>query len=267
MTITDHTTPEALSALGPRGVPSEHGESQQAGADDGKSMIRVFIVTGVRLFREGLAHVLRREPGIAVVGACEDYGEFVQRVAERHVDVALVDTSSSEGLAAIRNGLSAAPGVRMIALGMTEDGDHVHAYAESGVSGFVHHGDSIDDLLAAIDRIARGEMSCSPRIAAALVRHVASLAAERETNGGGTHLTRRELEIVGLIDEGLSNKQIARRLQIELATVKNHVHNILEKLHVTNRLEAAAQVRRAGIGTASPETQNGSSEARKTLRI
>jgi DNA-binding NarL/FixJ family response regulator len=238
-----------------------------AASNGGASTIRVFIVAKTRVYRETLAEALGREPGIAVVGTCGDYRELVRRVAQDEVDVALIDPESRESLTAIEASSSPASDVKVIALGVTEDNEEVIAWAEAGVSGFVHHDCSIGDLAIAIDSVARGEMPCSPRIAAALVRHVASLAADRHANGRGTQLTPRELEIVGLIDGGLSNKQIARRLQIELATVKNHVHNILEKLNVQSRLEAAARFRElAGEGATRP-SQNGMPAAPEKLSI
>jgi len=86
---------------------------------------------------------------------------------------------------------------------------------------------------------------CSPRVAGALLRRIAALATDGRSDRVPAHLTNREREIMGLIDEGLSNKEIAKRLRIEVATVKNHVHNILEKLQVHRRGEAAARVRAA----------------------
>jgi len=91
----------------------------------------------------------------------------------------------------------------------------------------------------------RGEAVCSPRVAGALLRRIAALATDGRSDRVPAHLTKREREIMGLIDEGLSNKEIAKRLRIEVATVKNHVHNILEKLQVHRRGEAAARVRAA----------------------
>jgi DNA-binding NarL/FixJ family response regulator len=230
-------------------------------------MTRVFVVAKIRLYREGLAHLLGREPGIVVVGTFEDYRELVEQTVHGQVDVVLIDPTSSESLAAISNELSATSSARLLALGMTEDAGEVIAGAAAGVSGFVHRDDSVDDVLIAIDRVARGEIVCSPRIAAAVVRHVVAVAAAPDGSSRATRLTRREREIVGLIEEGLSNKQIARRLQIELATVKNHVHNILEKLNVHSRLEAAAQVRRMRIGRAAQTDENALAEARATLPI
>jgi len=119
----------------------------------------------------------------------------------------------------------------------------VIACAEAGVSGYVTREASLDELTGVVESVARGESPCSPRISALLLRRVAETAGRRTETDAARRLTRREAEIVGLIDEGLSNKQIAGRLSIELATVKNHVHSILEKLQVERRAEAAARVR------------------------
>src|SRR5262249_34883111 len=114
-----------------------------------------------------------------------------------------------------------------------------------GVTGYVTREASLDELVAVIQSVARGEMLCSPRIAGALVRRVASLAAASPVRPR-VALTGRELEIVALIDGGLSNKTTPGRLLIAVATVKNHVHSILEKLQVRARGEAAAEVRARG---------------------
>jgi DNA-binding NarL/FixJ family response regulator len=116
------------------------------------------------------------------------------------------------------------------------------------MAGYVSREGSLHDLVAAIDSAARGEMLCTPRVAATLLRRVSSLAAERPPAQPFARLTNRQLEIVRLIEQGLTNKEIARRLCIELPTVKNHLHNIFEKLDVHRRGELASVVRR-GTGT------------------
>jgi DNA-binding NarL/FixJ family response regulator len=166
--------------------------------------------------------------------------------------VVLLEVGIPGGLdAVVGNGHGARP-TRILALGVPDEEDDVIACAEAGVAGYVMREDSLDALVVAIESVVRDEMLCSPRAAAALMRRVRVLSAERQ-EALGQKLTRRELEIVALIDEGLSNKAIAQRLCIELATVKNHVHNILEKLDVSRRAEAAARVRRQrGTGPGSP---------------
>src|SRR4051794_27145054 len=126
---------------------------------------------------------------------------------------------------------------RVVGIAVGDEEDEVVACAEAGVAGYVSRDDSLDDLLAAVRGAVRGEVRCPPAIAATLMRSVASTArrarAARPVAAAAaapSRLTRRESEIVGLIGEGLSNKQIAGRLCIELPTVKNHVHHILDKL-------------------------------------
>lgn len=203
-------------------------------------MIRVVILSDVRLYREALTELLARHD-LVVVGSAAERRACLARIAESRPGVVLVDMAMADALVAVRSILLTAPQVRVVALGVTESEAEVVACAEAGVSGYVTREDSLGDLVAALESVARGEMRCSPRVAAALLRRVTSLAAER-ADGSSAQLTRREVEIVELIDEGLSNKQIASRLCIELPTVKNHVHNILDKLHVHRRADAAARV-------------------------
>jgi two-component system nitrate/nitrite response regulator NarL len=106
---------------------------------------------------------------------------------------------------------------------------------------------SLDDLASAVASVRRGEVLCSPGMAAGLFRRVAALARERGLDPIEEKLTARELEVLRLIEEGRSNKEIASLLSIEVPTVKNHVHRILEKLHVHRRSEAAARARRHGL--------------------
>ena len=117
--------------------------------------------------------------------------------------------------------------------------------AEAGAAGYLLRSDPLVELVAVIGSVARGETRCSPRVAAALLRRVATLSHERRHQAEPTRLTAREREVLQLVDDGLSNKQIARRLSIELRTVKNHVHHILEKFQVHRRAEAAARFRMA----------------------
>ena len=130
---------------------------------------------------------------------------------------------------------------------MREEEEEVIPLAEAGVDGFVSRDASLEDLCQAVKSAAAGETRCSPRIAAMLAHRVATLARqlpEREL----IPLTRRQLEIVRLIDEGLPNKAIAQRLFIEVPTVKNHVHNILQRLDVKHREDAALEVRKLSHG-------------------
>jgi DNA-binding NarL/FixJ family response regulator len=135
----------------------------------------------------------------------------------------------------------------VIALGCPENDAEMIACAEAGVCGFVPPDASVSDLLAAIQGAVDGELLCTPKMAGVLLRRVTALAAGRPLDAPASSLTMRELEVVRLIDQGLSNKQIALQLEIELSTVKHHVHHILEKLEVARRSEAVARLRQHGV--------------------
>lgn len=206
-------------------------------------MIRVLVVDDTRLYREGLAHILGRGGEIVIVGTAAHQEESLDRIRELHPDLVLLHMAIPESIPTLRAIVDAAPDVRVVAIGVTDSESEVVACAEAGVAGYLLRDGSLDDLVATIQSVARGETLCSPRIAATLLRRLAALAAERQSWKFQGHLTPRELEIVQYIDLGLSNKEIAQRLSIEVRTVKNHVHNILEKLQVRRRGEAAARMR------------------------
>jgi two-component system nitrate/nitrite response regulator NarL len=184
---------------------------------------------------------------VDVVALCADHEEAAALLPAANPDVVLVDGTAGDSLTAVEAIAAAVPMARTVTLALPEVEELVLAHAEAGVSGYVGSDSSADELVSALGSAVRGEMLCSPRIAGSLLRRVADVARERAPSAALARLTRREQEIVRLIDEGLSNKQIAQRLSIELATVKNHVHNILEKLGVARRAEAAAAIRNGKI--------------------
>jgi DNA-binding NarL/FixJ family response regulator len=207
--------------------------------------IRVVIVSDVRLYREGLAHILAAEPRLAVVGSASDVQTALRVTAENVPDVALVDMVMAQMDAAVRGLTATAPSVKIVVLGVREIEQDLLVCAEAGVAGYVPRAASVHDLVIALEGVGRGELLCSARTAAALWKRVATLAATAsgsESSGGGGGLTPRERETAALLEAGLSNKEIAARLGIEVATVKNHVHNLLEKLDVHRRGQAVARL-------------------------
>jgi two-component system, NarL family, nitrate/nitrite response regulator NarL len=203
--------------------------------------IHVLVISHVGLYREGICRLLDEEQGLAVVGAassCDD--ALVMRGAEAP-DVALIDAGLPASLDAIRAVRERWAECRVIVVSVSDVEGDVLRFAEAGVTGYVTREGCRSDLVAAIESVERGEAACPPRAAAALLRRVAGLAtAPRPAEGC---LTAREAEILRLIDEGLSNKDIATRLFIGVPTVKTHVHNILRKLGASRRGQAAARVR------------------------
>lgn len=204
-------------------------------------MTRIVIIGSIRLYREGLKDLMAGRDGLSVVDTAADRVSGVAAVRELRPDVVVVDMGTPQSMEAIREILAEDPDGRVVALAVPDAEGDVIACAEAGVVGYVTREASLADLVAAVESAARGEARCSPRMVAAVLRRLASLAAERDP-APTSELTFREREIAELIGVGLSNKQIAQRLCIEVSTVKNHVHNILAKLNVDRRTEAAARL-------------------------
>jgi two-component system nitrate/nitrite response regulator NarL len=209
--------------------------------------IDVFVLVGVRLYRDGIAGSLERDERFRVVGSAaslQDAWEQLGRL-ERPPHAALVDLGLAEGAGAARAVRNAWPETSVVALAVAEVDAEVVAWAEAGASALVSWDATLAELLDTVEAAAQGQAIASPAMTAALLRRIASLAGQPALENGPT-LTRREREIVRLIGSGLSNKEIASSLRIELPTVKNHVHNILEKLHVGSRRDAVAAARDRG---------------------
>ena len=206
-------------------------------------MISVVILADIRLYREGLADVLGRQADVRVIGTATGDMAGVAGVGQANPDVALVDMAMLDNASVVRSLAAAVPGIKVLALAVPETESHVVACAEAGIAGYVPREGTLDDLIAALHGVARGEAFCSPRITAVLLRRIAVLTAQQPDLAATDRLTRREIEVLDLIDRRLTNKEIAEQLSIELATVKNHVHNILEKLQIRGRDDAAAWLR------------------------
>jgi len=212
-------------------------------------LIRIVIVADVRFYRDGLADIIARHPRCSVLGTASTRRDAVDRVRETVPDIVLLDTAMPEGLDTAAEIVSFAPSAKVVAIALDETPHAVLEWAEVGASGYVPRDASLTDLVAAIERTARGELQCSAQVAAGMIRRVwalAKVAGDRQLPGGSVRLTPREREIMRLIDQGMSNKDIARHLGIGVATAKSHVHHILEKLHVRGRSQAAARMRYSG---------------------
>lgn len=208
------------------------------------SDLRVMIVTDVRLYREGLSSVLAGQPGLDVVGHSSPGDATLGGMAMVKPHVVLIDSGLVIRTDVCRRVATLAADIRVIAFAVEEDNDHeVLACAKAGVVGFVAREASAEDLVRAILTARTGLATCSPRATAALIRSVATLSTDQPLRSEPTGLTPREYQILSRVDAGLSNKEIANQLGIAVVTVKNHIHNILAKLSVHRRGEAAAFVR------------------------
>ncbi|HYN82244.1 MAG TPA: response regulator transcription factor [Gemmatimonadaceae bacterium] len=215
----------------------------------------VFVMSDVRIVRFGLCELLRAarmdwnvtmgaSAGDAVASHTSTLGNGNTGSASTRFDVVVLDMSMKDALDCARE-LSANRECCVVAFAAVDSDDALLAYVEAGIVGFVSREGSVADLIATVESALSGEAWLSPRLTGTLMRRLAELRSTHEPAAPSLGLTQREREILRLIDEGLSNKQIAARLVIELATVKIHVHHILEKTHAHRRGEAAAFLRRS----------------------
>jgi DNA-binding NarL/FixJ family response regulator len=232
-----------------------NGASTEFAPASPNARISVLIASEVRLLGEGLARALARERLISVCGYCADLEDAVAKLAQLKPDVVLLNATLLTGSQTIARMRATMPAVRVIALAIMEEPDNVIGWAEAGAAGYVPGTAALRDLPPLLADIMRGEQPCSARVAAGLLDRVRS--AGRMGNGYTEHGSRpvptaREMQILEMIADGLSNKEIARHLNIGLATTKSHVHNLLGKLGLQRRGQAASWIRGRSAGAGPP---------------
>lgn len=187
--------------------------------------MRVLLIDDIRVNSEQLARSLLGERWISEVTTVTTMQEALTHLAERGFDLALLSMAAAKSMTILRAITGNERPLPVIALGVPDVEEHVLACAEAGAAGYLPKPGSFADLLTVMQSVARGETVCSPRIAATLLRRVAMLAAAQEPDPRPARLTPREHEVLALMEQGLSNKAIARTLSIEVRTVKNHVQH------------------------------------------
>jgi DNA-binding NarL/FixJ family response regulator len=213
--------------------------------------LRLLFVSDVCFVREALAALLERDPSIAAI-RCADPAETVALGLTTQVDAVLVDTALPEGPAVVRQLRDIAPNIPVIACALRETAEEVIAWAEAGATGYLPNTVRLTQIVRVTRDLLAGQQLCSGRVAAGLLRRIAvaaSLGNGGEMPSPARGLTRRERQIAELIAARFSDKEIARRLNISLATAKSHVHNLLGKLNVEHRGDVAAALhgRPAGL--------------------
>jgi two-component system, NarL family, response regulator LiaR len=211
-------------------------------------MIRVLIADDHAVVREGLRGLITSEPGMEVVAEARDGLETVERVRAVRPDVILIDLvmPRMDGIQAIGAITAEFPGSRILVLTSFADDDKVFPAIKSGALGYLLKDSSPQELLDAIREVYHGESSLHPTIARKLIRELSNppnLPPAEEP------LTEREVEVLRLVAQGLSNEEIGVRLFISERTVRTHVSNILGKLHLANRTQAALYALREGLAT------------------
>lgn len=205
----------------------------------------VLIVVAVRLYREGLVAALRAHPQLAIHETSGAAGEVLARARALQPDVVVVDVSRPGFCELVRSLRADDSSARVLAFAVDQQIDAILEFATAGADAFFDSNGSLAELVEAIERTANGELLCSPRVAAQLFRQAAQQAGRELPPGAlaahaDARLTRRERQVLDLLKQGRSNKEIASQLRIAEATVKNHVHNVLEKMQVSTRGKAAA---------------------------
>jgi len=204
--------------------------------------IRVVVCDDHALFRRGLIMVLEAEEGVQVVGEAEDGEEAIRTVQQLTPDVVLMDVRMPRlnGIEATREITEAVPSAKVLMLTVSDDEDDLYEAIRAGAAGYLLKEISIEEVGSAIRCVVSGQSLISPSMAAKLLAEFTNLArkAEERHSAPIPRLTERELEVLKLVAQGLSNREIAAELYISENTVKNHVRNILEKLHLHSRMEA-----------------------------
>jgi DNA-binding NarL/FixJ family response regulator len=216
-------------------------------ADDAGT-IRVVIVDDHALFRRGLDRVLSSEPDIEIVGEAADGVEAVQRVEELLPDVVVMDVRMprASGIEAARQLRSTAPGTKVMMLTVSDLEEDLYEAVKAGVSGYLLKEVAIEEVADAVRAVAAGQSLVSPSMTSKLLEefNVLSRRADERQRSLTTKLTDREVEVLRLVAKGLSNREIGSELYISENTVKNHVRNVLEKLHLHSRMEAVVYAMR-----------------------
>ena len=209
--------------------------------------IRVLLVVEVQLIANLFASVLEDEPGIEVAGCVSTREDALRFLQGQTVDVVLVSAGlPNQGALQLTHAIiEISPPTKILIIGLSEENQHdTLRYIEAGAAGYILKDSSLKELISVIRLAQKGEAQVSTRMAGALIERLFRLSsmfsAVEQKIDGDVRLTSRELEVLQFISEGLTNQEIASRLVVEVGTVKNHVHRILEKLNVRSRQEAAS---------------------------
>lgn len=214
-----------------------------AGPIKGVLQMNLLVFTPVRLLGDGLAASLARRPGIVIRAAVNDLSKLRGELVGSDVDLVLIDVTQGIDLSDVRSIAQEFPDVLLVALGLDEQRQNVIRCGHAGFTGYVPRDASIDALCEALSDVVQGRLACSAEISCGLLRALFRVEDPATGPALGQPLSRRECEVMHLIERGLSNKEIARELCLSVSTVKHHVHHILEKLELSRRTQAMYRAR------------------------
>jgi len=220
------------------------------------AVVRVLLVDDQPLFRTAISSLINAQDDFTVVGEAENGLQAIEKAHELTPDLVVMDVEMPvmNGVEATKLLAEQMPGIRIVMLTVSDAEEHVFDAVRNGAHGYLLKDLRPDQLYDMLRSVMRGETPISPGVAGLLLSEVRSgnftPVDSSHHAESGPPITARELEILQLVAEGLSNKQIGHRLSITEGTVKNHVHNALEKLHLDNRIQAASYITRQGLGHA-----------------
>jgi DNA-binding NarL/FixJ family response regulator len=211
---------------------------------------RIVVVDEYRILCDAVAQAIARQENYQV-DTLSYNAEVVKQAKKLQPDVLVLNAfyQKDRVLNIIRSLSLENPSIKIVIMGVLDNGRDILDFVEAGAAGYVHYTSSLENLLTTIDLVISNKTMCSPDVAYSLFSRLAELSVRVKPNGanGKTHLTSREMDVIDLIAEGRCNKEIANELLISISTVKNHVHNILEKLNLQRRLDIAKYAYEKGL--------------------
>jgi two-component system NarL family response regulator len=218
------------------------------------SKMKILLVDDQLLFRKGLRSLLAAEEDMEVVSEASNGQEAFDKVKAYRPDVVLMDIHMPvcDGIQATRLIKAERPDVKIVILTVSDEDDDLFDAIKAGAEGYLLKNLRPEELMTMVRSVMANEAPVSPAIASKLLGEFRRQPRHDDGQTGGPELTAREREVLQLVAEGLSNAEIGLKLCVVEGTVKNHLHNILEKLHLQNRVQAAAYAMRAGLVTLEP---------------
>ena len=207
--------------------------------------MNIIVLTPVRLLGDGLAACFSSRPDMQAIAVVNDLASLRETLSTTETHVVLIDVTQGVDLFDVRAIAYDWPDVPLVALGLNEQRQEVIRCGRAGFAGYVARDASIDALCNSLVEIVAGRLACPPEISGGLLRALFHRESSSEGSEVDLGLTRRESEVLEFLGRGFSNKEIGNELCLSVATVKHHVHHVLEKLKLERRAQAMRRVRDA----------------------